>query len=490
MKLKSIKIQYFKILCFLLLGLFALPQSGISQRTWSLQKCIQYARQNNLDVQLGQLDVQDAQLQRTGAKQARLPNLNARANGGLQLGRTIDPTTSLFENATVGFNSLGLSSDITIYNGSKLKNNIKQAGINLAATEADMKQTEQDIALNVSVAYLNILMSEDQLENAKKQLELSLTQLEQTGKLIDAGSRPAADLFDIKAQVSQDEQVIVNRENEVALNYLTLKQLLQFEEEKDFTVERPEIVIPDDSDPDNLKVETVYKKALTQQPGILASELRMESAGVGINIAKADLKPRLSAFLDLSSNYSTRSLDFDNPDLTNVTVEEGPDQTILVNDIPVVINEFQTKGVEFPKIAYFDQISNNFGQGIGLNLSIPIYNRGQVKNNIARSEIAFKTNELLNTQIKQRLKQNIQLAVADAKASKKKYNAALKTEEALNISYQNTEKKYKLGASNTLEFTTAKNRYDQSSVDAIIAKYEYLFKLKVIDYYQGKRIQL
>ena len=482
MKIPTMILRTLTLIIFL--GAFG---TGSAQSRWSLEKCINYAQQNSLNVKRSELSIQDAKLVEKLAIQNRYPSLNATAGGGFQFGRRIDPASNDFVTESIGYNSVQLSTNVTIYNGGRIKNTIKQSKVGYQAATAELEQSNQDIALDVAVAFLNILMSEDQLVNAQKQLELSIVQMEQTEKLIRAGARPGADLLDIKAQVAQDEQIVVNRENDVEINYLSLKQLLEFPPDKQFEIQRPEIIIPDDADPESFKLKAVYEKALVRQPGVRAAELRVEESALGIDIAKSDLLPRLSAFAEISSNYSSLAKDLDN--IIGITSEQLPADNVLLNGSPGTIT-FTRDIPEFADKNYFNQISDNLGQGVGLNISIPIYNRGQFKTNIQRAEIQLKNQQLIEEQNKQQLKQDIQRAIADARAAEKRYDAAIKTEEALRTAYANTEKKFKLGASNTLEFTTAKNSLDQASVDTIVARYDYLFRLKVVDYYQGKRIVL
>jgi len=460
-----------------------------AQPKWSLAKCIQYAQQNNLTVMQTELGVRDAVLANKLAKQSRLPNLNGSLGGGFQFGLREDPATGILSSQSLGYNSFGLNSQVVIYNGQKIKNSIKQSGIDVKAAEADLRQTTQNIALDVAVAFLNILLAEDQLENASKRLDLSFTQLDQTDKLIKAGSRPAADLQDIQAQVAQDEQIVVNAENQVSFAYLRLMQLLQFDPDKPFKIDRPNIEIPEDEEALDFAMNKIYQKALSTQPGVLASELKVESAEVAVDIAEADKLPRLVLFGDLSSNFSSKALDTSIPPVGESVLQNPiPGE---INGIPADIAFFQFEFTEdFPRKKYFNQVGDNFGQNIGVNLSIPIYNRGQTNTAIQRTEIALKNQRIQEDLIKQQLKQDIQTAIADATAGYKNYIAAQKTEAALATAYTNTEKKFKLGASNTLEYTTAKNQLDRARVDTIIAKYDYIFKLKVVEFYEGKKIEL
>jgi len=176
----------------ILVLVFSVSTEVNAQQKWTLQKCIQYAQENGLDIKRAELNVQDAVLLEKLSEQERLPNLNASAGGGLSFGRRIDPFSNDVVTQRLGYNSISLATNVNIYNGGRIKNSIKQSGINKAAAKADYDQSNQNIALDVAVAYLNILMAEDQLENSKNQFSLSQTQLNQTEKLIQAGARPAA----------------------------------------------------------------------------------------------------------------------------------------------------------------------------------------------------------------------------------------------------------------------------------------------------------
>lgn len=460
-----------------------------AQPKWSLAKCIQYAQQNNLTVMQTELGVRDAVLTNKAAKQSRYPNLQGSVGAGVQFGLREDPSTGILSSQSLAYNSFGLNSQVVLYNGNRIKNTIKQSAIDIKAAEADLNQTTQNIALDVAVAFLNILLTEDQLENANKRLELSFTQLDQTDKLINAGSRPAADLQDIQAQVAQDEQIVVNAENNVTFAYLRLTQLLQLDPDKPFKIDRPDIEIPEDEEALDFVMKKIYERALSTQPGVLASELKVESAEVGVDIAGADKLPSVVLFGDLSSNYSSKALDLSTlPPGESILQDPAPGE---IDGVPANIALYQYEFTEdFANKKYFNQVADNFGQSVGVNLSIPIYSRGLNNTRIQQSELALKRQQIQEELVKQQLKQDIQTAIADATAGYKNYVAAKKTEAALATAYSNTEKKFKLGASNTLEYTTAKNQLDRARVDTIIAKYDYIFKLKVVEFYEGKKIEL
>jgi len=465
--------------------LFALQ----AQERWSLERCIRHAQQNSLNVRNAQLDVKQSELDLTNSQQARLPDLNLSSTGRYTFGRTIDPSTNEFATTSRFDNSWQLDANATIYNGNSINNGIKQSKFDLGASKATLEQANNDIGLQVANAYLSILLAEEQLENANKRKTQTQQQLDQTDKLIQAGTRPEADRYDILAQLATDEQSIVTQQNSVDISYLNLKQLLELQPDHDLVIERPNIKITDDQDPASFALKAIYNSAYNNQPQIRASQLQLESAKLGVDIARARMLPSLTVFGNLNSFFSSRADDFENPNFDNAFVDQRV-TPVLIDGAQANLTEFVQRGVEFPTVPFGTQLDNNFGQIVGLSLRVPIYNRGQNRTAMERARLNIIRTELSNLQVEQQLKTDIQRAIADAKAAKKQLEASQKSVEALNIAFSNAEKRYKLGAINTFEYTTAKNNLDQAEVNLIVAKYDYLFKLKVVDFYEGKPITL
>ncbi len=464
------------------LSLLFVVGSVSAQETWSLEKCVQYAQENNLSIQQAGFGVKQAELAERESKNARLPNVNGILNGDLDFGRTINPVTNTFSNETRASNSLGISAGVTLYNGNRIKNTIRQSQFDAAATRADQKQMQTNIALQVAASYLQILFSYEQLANAQKRLEQTQAQLEQTDKLIQAGTLPRADRLEILANIARDEQAIVTQENGLELNYLTLKQLLQLEPDAELVVEQPTITTPR-TEPEAFVLKDIYNKAYNNQPMIRAGEMRLKSSEIGIDIAKSLRLPSLSANANINSFWSDKAQTFTNP--RDIFIPNS----VIIDGVPSILETSQTVG-DFEKTKYFKQISNNFGQGIGLTLQVPIYNADRTNIAIERAQLGILNQKVTNAQNEQQLKADIQQAIANAKAAKKQFEAADKTVNALQEAYKNTEKRYQLGAINTFEYTTAKNTLDQAQVELIIAKYNFLYTVKVVDFYEGEKLSL
>lgn len=309
-----------------------------------------------------------------------------------------------------------------------------------------------------------------------------------TTKLIDAGTLPMADKYNILAQVAQAEQAAVQARNSVELAYLSLKQFLQLEPDFDLQIERPEVPIPADANPESFTLSPVYQTAVETQPNIRSADFRVKSAQEGIAIAKSGYYPTISAYANLSSSYSSQARDFANPVV-------GPDvlgdPVILnVNGTNVEVRQFVPSSISYPKLTYGNQIDQNFGQGIGASIQIPIYQNGRTRLSVERARLGVLTAQMQQIQTQQTLKNDIQTAIANARAAKLTLDAAQKTFEATNIANENTVKRHALGTINTLDLTTARNNRDIAENDLVVAKYDYVFKLKILDFYLGKPLKM
>lgn len=467
---------------------FLIAASGAyAQDVWTLERCITYAQDANFTAQQARANVKVAALTERQAKASRLPNVSASTNAGEQFGRTIDPTTNQFNTTGIGYNSMSLSASVPLFSGGQINHSIKQANWEAQAAIADAEQTTNTLALQVAQAYLNILLAEEQAESAGRRVAQSQRQLDVTQKLIDAGTVPAADKFNVLAQIAREEQAAVAARNSVDLAYLGLKQLMQLEPDYDLHIEHPVFEIPADVNPENYSLQPVYTTALETQPNVKAAEFRIKSAEEGIPLAKSAYYPTLTLFGSLSSNYSSQSLDFGHGVLKESKLSDPV--FIRINDTDVPVQQY-INIYDYPKTPYFKQVDQNFGQGVGVQIHIPIYQNGRIRLNVERARLGLLNAQLQQNQTHQQLKNDIQTAIANARSARQQLDAAQKTFESMQAAFSNTEKRHNLGAVNTLELTTAKTNLDNSENDVIVARYDYLFKLKILDFYQGKALRL
>lgn len=472
-------LKRFAISTFLLLIAFS---AVFAQETWSLEQAIRYAQQNSLSVKSAQNTVQLNQLTLKQNQYNRIPTLNASVSYGYNFGRTIDPTTNSFINQENGSSRLGVESGVTIFNGNQINNSIKQSKIDVQAAELNVASAANDLGLNVATAYLNILLGEEQLATAQQQLALSQTQLNQTNRLIQAGSRPEVDRYDILAQIARNEQSIIQAENTIANAYLNLKQLMNVDQNVDIRVQRPEVIVPA-LDPDQFSLNEIYTSALGSQPQVKATDLNIESAQMSVAVARGALLPTVSLFGNLSSFFSTQ-----NKRVSGYNSIRNP-ETVYIDGQEVVV-EFPGQIPILENNPYFDQINQNFGQGIGVSLNIPILNNFRSRLGVQRAQVSVLDAEVRSQQTRQQLKTNIQSAIANARAAKRSYEAAQRSVEANQIAFQNAQRRFDLGAVNSLEFTTARNNLDQAQISLIQAKYQLVFNVKVVEFYLGREIKL
>lgn len=466
------------ILCFF--ALVFSPALISAQPTWTLEKCIEYALENSINLKQVALNTQNTALTHQLNKSARLPNLNAGGSYGYNVGRSINPATNEF--TTSGFQNLGvqLSSGVTVYNGGRITNSIKQSDLDLRAATEDLKATSNDLALGVANAYLSTLLAEEQLFSAVQRMKLTKEQLERTDKLIKVGVLPAANRLDILAQIAGEEQTVVIAQNAVDFSILNLKQIMQYPAEEPILLEKPRVLIPME-DLDKMTIEQLYNAALGNQPEIVAAEIRKESASIGIKIAESALYPNLSLNANLNSNYSNllkRIAGFEQVTVGQDVIFNGQQTTIgFVQDVPILENN-----------PFFNQFNENIGGGIGLSFGIPIYNRNQTKISIERAKLN-ETNSSLSAELaKQQLKAEVQNALADARAGKKRMEAAQIAVDAAKAAYDSAAKRYEVGASTSFELNSAKNRWELSKSELITSKYDYVFSRKVLDFYLGNPI--
>lgn len=467
----------------LILLTFCLASSELSaQKIWTLQDCILYARQNSIAIKRAQNSIANAEIGQKQAKHNRYPSINASIGGGYQFGRTIDPVTNSFNNTQIGFNSYNINGGMILFNGNRLNNQMDLAKFDLLAAQMDAEFISDNLSLDIAVAYLNILLAQEQLQLVNKRLEQSQEQLKQTDKLIQAGALPENDRLDILSQIALDQQSIIEAENQVNITYLNIKQLMLLDPKEDFQLAQPSVTLPTDVNPDNYILNEIYTSAYNNQANIKANELRMQSAEKNVAIAKADFLPRLTIGGGLSTNYSTAARQFS-------TVPGRSSQTVFINGDPVIF-EVETNIPVREDYPYADQLQENLGQNIGATLSIPIYNNLSAKLQTERARLQVIQQELVNREAEQTLQANIQRSITDVRAAARSLEAAQAAVAAAEASFQNAQSRFNLGAINTLEFSTARLNLDQAQISLLRAKYSYIFNVKQIEFYQGKTITL
>lgn len=462
-----------------------------------MQECIDYALENNLVVQRSRLNLQTSDVDFQQSKMARLPDANANANYGWNWGRSIDPTTNLFvENQRIAASRGSFTSTVPLFVGLNLKNTIKQNEIVLEATKKDLEKAKNDVILNVITLYTNVLFNRELYENALKQLNSTEQQADRTEKQVNAGALPKANLLDLLAQKATNEVNVVNAENNYKLSKIQLKQALQLP-----PASQVEIVIPEINVEENLLDVTaleVYELALLNLPEIQSAELFQQSADWGVKAAKGNLYPSLTLTGGLVTNFSSASQQpvaegdvfINNP--TGVGAEQVQlfERVVFDNGGGLQTFDFPvTRPTAFETVSFSNQVDINLSRFIQFDLRIPIFNRFQNKATIQRAMINRQRAEIDSKDVKYQLWQAIEQAYIDVEAASKSYFASVKQVEAREESFRVTKRRHELGAVNFVDYQVAENDFFQAQSDLVRAKYDYIFKLKILDFYQGKTLE-
>jgi outer membrane protein len=464
----------------LFFALFQCLQTVNAEDAWTLQQCVDYAIKNNIQIKQTQLSADLAQSNLTQSKANVLPSLNANASNFYNYGKTIDQFTNSFATERVRSDRYSLQSNVTLFNGLQAYNTIKQNQLALSASKYDKEKMVNDIALFVASAYLQILFNLEILDISNQQVLLTKAQVERTKKLLDAGSIARGNLLNIESQVANEELAVINAENSLAISYLNLAQLLELTDTKNFKIVRPAL-------PELINAEikedvaSIYQNALSSRPEIKSADLKLKSAEKGIAIAKGALSPQLTMGGSYGSGYSGLSKRLIG-DPTYGIAPTGYFTSSNENVLgPVLLNSFE-------RTPFTTQIKDNVNKSFGFNLSIPIFNGFQVKNAINRAKINT-ANAQLNLEAEQKLLfKSIQQAYSDAQGALKKYSASQKAVSALRESFQYSEQRYTLGMLNPLDYTDAKNKLTKAESDLVQAKYDFIFKQNILNFYQGKPI--
>ena len=470
----------------LTLMLFAWSFSLFAQdatKVWTLLECVDYALANNLSVKNQELTVGVNEVNLLQSRMNLLPSLNGSANYGRNWGRSINPGTNIVTNQEQdnGFGSL--SANWTLFSGMRNINTIKQADASLSAKQYDLEKSRNDIILLVVTYYTNVIFNRELFENAKSQLESTTSQMERTEKQVNAGALPRSTLLDLQSQVASSELNVINAENNVNFSVLQLKQVMQIPAFQPLEIVIPEIEL-NESDLAEVNPQRVYEIALATMPEVKSADKNVESAMRSIKVNQGSYYPRLFFSAGLSTNYSSIAADRGLIENTGNLIQVPIGSVQSSGDVVVSeISEFTVS-----PYATSAQLENNFGQSISLGVSIPIFNNYQVNSNVQRAKIAKDQADIIALQTRQTLRQTIERAYNDVYSSGKAYQSSVKKVEAQDESFRAMKQRYDNGAANATDYELAENNLFQAKSDLLRAKYDYIFKLKILDFYQGKPI--
>ncbi len=453
-------------------------------RKWTLEECLNYAYENNLDVRRAELTMRNNEILLKQSRLSRLPSLNMNIYNSWRWGRSIDPTTNLFTTQRINSNGANATSQIILYNGSQQIRTTKRYKTDVLASNYDLEKSKNDVALNIVFGYLQVIFNRELLDNAKEKLNTTMAQLEQTEKKVKAGALPRTNLLDLQSQVASNEVEVINAQNDVDLAILQLKQFLQIPSEEMFDIVTPEFE-QDNYEFVTYSVGEVFKQAETTQPEIKAADLKILSAEIGVKIAKGAHIPTVGIQGQFFTNYSDQNRSMtgetriivDDPGTIGY-LEDNPNQLVKAFPIQREIPIREVKNIP-------SQWQDNRSWSAGFNIGIPIFNGWQTSANVQRAKIEEEMAKIAAEDTRNVLRQTIERAYNDAQAAVKVYNAAQKQVAALEESFRATERSYNLGAANYVDYQMASYNLFAARSDLVRAKFDYIFKLKVLDFYLG-----
>lgn len=446
----------------LLFSIFLLGTGSVmAQKVWTLEECVNYAIQNNIQIKQSLLQTQTADINLLQSKLDFAPSANASSSLNYNWGRNIDPNTNVYSTNQTMSNNYGLNGRLELFGGLKKWNTYKKNELDYEVSIYQSEEMVDDISLRLAAAYLTILFNHELLAVTQQQILVTQSQVKRTSILVEAGTLPKGDLLEIQAQGATEETNVINAENSLALSYLDLKQLLDIPSSKVLEVERPDLSLSQGFE--IIPSEQVYANAVDIMPEIKASELRVQSAQRNVKIAQSLLYPSLSLNGGISSNY------IDNQ------------KQRLPADVVYPTG---------PTVPFWDQIDLNTGEYLTLSLNIPIFNGYTARSGVKRAQVQ-SLNSSFDLQLrKNELRKKIEQKYHDAIASYKTYNASKISVESLGEAFKYTEEKFNIGMVNSLDYSMAKMKLTKAQSDLLRAKYDYIFKTKILDFYMGIPIKL
>jgi outer membrane protein len=468
-----------------LLGLIAMAMlyTGMAQTTHTvtLKQCIATALANNTGARQADLLVQTATVNLKQAKANALPDLIGNLGHGLSQGRSIDPFTNSYVNSEIVYGTYGISSGVVLYNGSQVKNLIQQNKLTTQAAQLDAQQVKDNVTVNVILAYLQVLNNEDLLVQANNQAVVTRQQVSRLTTLDKAGAVAPATLYDLRGQQATDELAIINTRNALKNAKLTLAQLMNVPYDDELLVEK----LPADFFVTAAAVtpSTVYATALTQLPLAKAAALRRQIAEKGIQVARGNYYPLVSLSAGINTNYSNAA----QREILLNSFETASGDFVNINGtkVPVIT---QQSSYASQKIGYFDQFNNNYNTSLFLNVRVPIFNASRAKNRVALATIDLKNAEYAAYAATTQLNQTVEQAVFNLQAADERMKTLDQQVKDFSESFRTAEVRFNAGAITQVDYLVAKNNVDRARINYILAKYDYVYRSKIVDYYNGNLV--
>ena len=438
---------------FVVLVFLTNARNSVAQEQWDLKKCFDYAIENNIQIKQQSLNTQYNKNQVKQAKNDMLPNLNGQVGNDYSFGRSLTYDNT-YDNINSTSISGALSTNVTLFNGMQLSNTVRQRELDLQVTLQELQKTKDDIMLAIAAEYLQILFDEEILAVDSATITVTKQQIDRTTQLVNAGSLAKGALLEIEAQLAREELQMVNDQNNLQLAYLNLYQFLELPMTESFKIQKPKL--PEiQANLTMINAFDVFNNAINVRPEIKAAQLRVESAMKQLDIAKGAQYPSLSFGASYYNLYNNQYAD-----------------------------------IYGEKISFGDQLKNNRRSSLGLTLTIPIFNRFQVRNSISNSEIQITDYQYRLQAARNVLRKDIEQVYTNALAALNRYLSTQKAVTSMQEAFRYTEEKFNVGMINSVEYNQSKNNLTQAQSDLLQAKYDYIFRTKILDFYNGVPITL
>ena len=451
---------------------------------WDLRKCVDYATKNNISVKQADVQARISALQFKQAKYYQYPTSSFSTSAGYQFGRSIDPTTNEYTTTQLISQGLTLQGGAEIYNWGKLKNNTIAAQLSAKAALVDVEKVANDVSLNVATYYLQVLASKEQINICTVQIAQTKEQLDETDKKVKAGALPELNLVEIEAQLATDSSNYISAQATYEQNLLSLEGLLNVDAAKPFDIEETPVEKIPLEPLTELQPDIIYQIALNNQPLQRSNALKTKSAQKSILSNKASLYPSLSGYYSLASTYNNQAVDINQSGITNTPYGQvnvaGTNYTVYI----------PYPNYTYSKTNYTDQLNENFRESVGVTLSVPIFNNGQYRINYEQAILNLKNMQLQQEQSDQTLKLNIYTAYSNVINALQKFNAGKHTVESSQKAYDYALKRYDIGLLSTLDLLTNQNNLEKAKIQQVANEYDYVFKMKLLEFYKGQGLKL
>lgn len=430
---------------FISIGLLLLTSSVSAQKAWTIEQCIDTALANNRNIRQQQLMYKSKEIAYKQSKNDLLPNLSGSINQNFGFGRSLDDNYNYVNSNSIG-TSFGLGTSLTLFDGKKMKYNIEAKKTELLASGADLEKVEKDIILNVSTVFLQTLQNKELLKNAETQLLITRENIERRKELINAGKLAEGEIYELLAQEAKEELSRVQAENNVKLSLLDLAQVMNLEQGNDL-----DIIVPENLFQNELSVlssNEVYNSAVQNRPEIKSAQFRLQTSEKNVEIAKSYYFPKLSLSASVGTGYNNLAVDFQSPT---------------------------------EKYLFGKQLSDKLSSSVGLSLDIPIFDKFQTRSQVESAKLDVENTKIEIDKTKLDLRKNIEQAYYNAIAAKNRWESAQKSVKASEESYRFASQKFEAGRATQFETNQAKTNVTQAVSEQTQAKYEYVFRLKLLE---------